>query len=57
MNTFIFKMRNFYNDAVPENHEVDRKWGFWDIDLGNFQNWNNFFCPEFSRKIKNKNKK
>ena len=31
---------------------VDRKWGFWDIDLGNFQNSDNFFCTEFSRKIK-----
>ena len=35
---------------------VDRKWGFWLIDLGKFQNWDNLISPEFSRKIKNKNK-
>ena len=41
--------------TVPK--KVDRKWGFWDIDLGKFQKLGQFFSPEFSRKIKNKNLK
>ena len=46
-------------DAEPpfSKTSVDRKFRFWDIDLGHFKKLGRFFPPEFSRKIKNKNKK
>ena len=41
-------------------HVVDRKWGFWDIDLWKFSKLEQFFLPCISQKkqkikIKNKN--
>ena len=40
-------------------NEVDRKWGFWDIDLGNFRKLGqfSFLNLNFAEKSKNKRKK
>ena len=42
-----------------EANAVDRKWGFWDIDLGNFRKLGqfSFLNLNFAEKSKNKRKK
>ena len=52
-----FKIKNLFNvkDPLPDRlrtRVVVGKCRFWDIDLGKFPKLGQFFCTEFSRKIK-----
>ena len=52
----VLRIRTYGRTEVTS---VDRKWGFWDIDLGNFRKLGqfSFLNLNFAEKSKNKRKK